>query len=279
MFNNPPKILAHHSALKNGNFTTPDYILNQGSDTVNLFHRYCPHRLYPLANVGDTVQNIVCKFHGFEWSKTGEPVNNDRKISCGRANTGKSGLVFKDFAEPDHQWVRDLAGETRLEFSHVRTGTSKGSWLWIMEIQTDLLHVRTGDDVVHPDLSEATNLADVRMEQGDGWALQTHSTGWWLCIYPFTFVEWSQGKLAINYATPDNSTEFGFSWNTQFYFNSDVPDEERKLFEFFIEDVFHEDVETIEKQKSGYFPLMKAHSRLEDHCVHFGRWVTENRSV
>lgn len=279
MFNNPPKILAHQSALKAGNFTTPEYILNQGADNVNLFHRYCPHRLYPLAKVGDTVQNIVCKFHGFEWTKDGQPVNNDRKIGCGKATTGKSGLVFKDFVEPDHQWVKDLAGETRLEFSHVRTGTSVGSWLWMMEIQADLLHVRQGEDVVHPHLAEVTDLNDVEMDHGDGWILQTCSTGWWLFIYPYTFVEWSPGKLAVNYTTPkDTNSEFGFTWHTQYYFNPEVTTEERKTFEFFVEDVFHEDIEAIEQQKGKWFPLMKAHNRLEDHCVHFGKWVNENKS-
>jgi phenylpropionate dioxygenase-like ring-hydroxylating dioxygenase large terminal subunit len=280
MFKNPPKILAHHSALNDGNFTTPEYILNQRDGIVNLFHRYCPHRLYPLAKVGDTVQNIVCKFHGFEWSKEGVPVNNDRKIGCGKAQTGKSGLIFKDFVEPSHQWVKDLADETRLEFSHIRTGTSKGSWLWIMEIQTDLLHIRKGEDVVHPSLAETTDLDNVEMDHGDSWILQTCSTGWWLCIYPFTFVEWSPGKIAINYTTPNNiNDEFGFSWHTQYYFNPDVTKEERETFEFFVEDVFHEDVETIEQQRGGWFPLMKAISKLEEHCVHFGQWVTKNRSA
>jgi phenylpropionate dioxygenase-like ring-hydroxylating dioxygenase large terminal subunit len=278
MFNNPPRIFAHKSVVENSNFVLPDYILNKGDNSVNLFHRFCPHRMYPLHQPGELVENIHCKFHGFEWSKEGEPLNNDRKINCGKAQVGNSGLIFKDFVEPKHQWVLDLAGETSLEFSHIRTGTSKGSWLWMMEIQADLLHVRKGEDVVHPNLSEETDLNDVRMDQGDGWILQTCSTGWWLFVYPFTFVEWSLGKIAINYTTPNNmNEEFGFTWNTQYYFNPEVTDKERKTFEFFVEDVFHEDVGAIEQQKGSYFPLMKASSRLEEHCVHFGKWITKNR--
>jgi len=280
MFNHPPKILAHQSVLTDGNFVTPEYIINQSTDSINLFNRFCPHRMYPLSKVGESLQNIVCKFHGFEWTQDGTPVNNDRKLNCGKAQVGKSGLIFKDFVEPDHQWVSDLAGETNLKFSHVRTGTSNGSWLWMMEIQADLLHIRKGEDVVHPSLAEATNLDDVEMDQGDSWILQTCSTGWWLFIYPFTFVEWSPGKIAVNYTTPNNITdEFGFSWHTQYYFKSEVTDEERKTFEFFVEDVFHEDVETIEQQKGSYFPLMKAVNRLEEHCVHFGQWVKANKAV
>ena len=279
MFNNPPKILGHTSALANGNFVTPEYILNSNIKEVNLFHRYCPHRMYPLSNIGETVQNIVCKFHGFEWTKDGIPVNNDKKLSCGKAQVGKSSLVFKDFAEPEHQWVDDLANETRLEFSHVRTGKSNGSWLWMMEIQADLLHIRRGEDVVHPNLAEATNLDDVEMDQGDGWILQTCSTGWWLFIYPYTFIEWSPGKLAINYTTPnDPNNEFGFTWHTQYYFNPEITEKDRESFEFFVEDVFHEDVETIEMQKGKWFPLMKAVNRLEKHCIHFGKWVADNKS-
>ena len=278
MFNNPPKILAHTSALTAGNFVVPDYILNKNQDKINLFHRHCPHRMYPLAEPGSIVENIVCKFHGFEWTKDGEPINNDRKISCGSAQVGKSGLVLKNFVEPDSQWVNDLAKETNLEFSHVCTGSSNGSWLWAMDIQADLLHIRPGENVVHPGLAAVTNLEDTDMSQGSGWALQTCSTGWWLCIYPYTFIEWSPGCLAILTCTPNNETEFGFTWLTQFYYNSTVSADKRKDFET-LEHVFQEDVETIEKIKGKYFPLMTAHNRLEDHCVHFGKWVKENYST
>lgn len=277
MFNKPPKILSHVSALENNNFVTSEYILNKGQGNVNLFNRYCPHRMYPLAEPGTTVENIVCKFHGFEWSKEGEPLNNDRKIACGSAHVGKSGLVFKDFIEPDHEWVNILSKETNLEFSHVRTGKSTGSYLWMMDIQADLLHIRQGDDVVHPQLSQETNLDDVTLDAGNGWALQYCSTGFWLVVYPFTFIEWSPGCLAINVCTPDNTdSEFGFSWVTQFYFDPTTTAQKRKEFET-LEDVFREDVDAIEKQKGKYFPLMKSISRLEDHCVHFGKWITENK--
>jgi nitrite reductase/ring-hydroxylating ferredoxin subunit len=278
MFKNPPKILAHESALTTGNFVVPDYIINKSQDKVNLFHRYCPHRMYPLAEPGSIVENIVCKFHGFEWTKDGEPVNNNRRISCGSAQVGKSGLVLKNFVEPDHQWVDDLATETNLEFSHVCTGTSSGSWLWAMDIQADLLHIRPGHDVVHPGLAAVTNLEDTDMYQGDGWALQTCSTGWWLCVYPYTFIEWSPGCLAILTCTPTTDSEFGFKWLTQFYYAPDVSATKREEFES-LEDVFQEDVETIEKIKGKYFPLTTAHNRLEDHCIHFGKWVKENYST
>ncbi len=278
LFDNPPKILAHKAAVETGNFVTPEYILNKGTDSVaNLFHRYCPHRMYPMHTPGNIVQNIQCHFHGFEWDASGAPINNDRKINCGSAAIGHSGLVMKDFDEPDHQWVNDLAGETDLVYSHSCTGSSTGSWLWMMEIQADLFHIRRGEGAIHPLLSEQTNLDDVGMSHGDGWILQTCSTGWWLFIYPFVFVEWSSGCVSVNYTTPKNiNDEFGFDWITQFYYNPSVPASKRAEFET-LEDVFHEDVAAIEKQKGPYFPLMQASNRLEDHCVHFGEWVRKNK--
>jgi hypothetical protein len=276
MFKNPPKILAHKSAIIDKNYVTPEYILNNSGNTVNLFNRYCPHRMYPLAQPGEQIENTVCKFHGFSWEKNGTPINNDRKIACGKSTVGKSGLIFKDFVEPAHQWVNDLASETELVYSHSCHGVSKGSWLWMMEIQADLLHIRQGDNVIHPDLSDVTNLDDVKMEDGDGWILQTCSTGWWLFIYPFTFIEWSPGCVSVNYTTPNNiNDEFGFTWNTQFYYAPHITENKRKEFET-LEDVFLEDVEAIEKQKGKYFPIIKPYNRLEDHCVHFGKWYRKN---
>jgi hypothetical protein len=278
MFKNPPKILAHKSAIIEKNYVTPEYILNNNGDTVNLFNRYCPHRMYPLAQPGEQIENSVCKFHGFSWKKNGNPINNDRKIICGKSIVGKSGLIFKDFVEPTHGWVENLASETELVYSHACHGLSKGSWLWMMEIQADLLHIRQGDNVIHPELAKVTNLDDVKMEDGDGWILQTCSTGWWLFIYPFTFIEWSPGCLSVNYTTPNNiNDEFGFTWNTQFYYAPHIPKNKRKEFET-LENVFLEDVDAIEKQKGKYFPIIKPYNRLENHCVHFGEWVLKNRT-
>ena len=277
MFNNPAKVLAHSSAVATGNFVTAEYILNNNNQSVNLFHRFCPHRMYPLAQPGNHTGEIVCKFHGFKWTDRGEPINNDRKISCGKATVGRSGLIFKDFVEPDHKWVDILASETGLVYSHSMSGSSAtGSWLWMMDIQADLLHI--WNDGIHPSLAAVTNLDDVTMDQGNGWALQYCSTGFWLVVYPFTFIEWSPGCLAINIATPNNSkNEFGFTWITQFYYDPSTPAKKRADFET-LEDVFKEDVEAVETQHGVYYPLMRSINRLEDHCVHFGKWVTDHRA-
>lgn len=280
MFNNTPKIYGHVSVTEKGNFVTPEVILNYSNNELKLFNRYCPHRLYPLANVGEVLkQTIVCKFHGFEWSKNGAPLNNNKPMtSCGTATVGKSGLIFKNFKEPDHQWVNDLSGETNLKYSHSTQGSSKGSWLWMMDIQNDLLHIRRGKDVVHPGLSEITDLDSVELDEGDNWALQTHPTGWWLILYPYTFIEWTPGCLYINSITPNSKdTEFGFTWISQYYFDPLIDQTTRHDFEQFTEDVFIEDVNTIEQQKGKYFPLVVSHNRLEDHCVYFGKWVKSNR--
>jgi len=279
MFNNPPLILAHRSAMQNGNFVTPEYILNLKNDNVQLLRRYCPHRMYPLGQPGNTMDNIVCKFHGFEWTKDGAPVNNDKKLACGSADIGRSGLVLKNFIEPAHHWVDDLASEQNLQFSHVMQGSSSGSWLWMMEIQADLLHIRSGENVVHPWLSSVEDLDDVVMESGDDWIIQTCSTGWWLFVYPYTFVEWSKGCLSVNYTVPkDPATEFGFAWITQFYYDAAVDEKRRSSFEK-LESVFLEDVDAIELQKGPYFPLMRAVNRYEDHCVHFGQWVNSHQKA
>jgi hypothetical protein len=219
------------------------------------------------------VENITCKFHNFQWDRNGVPINNPKKITCGPAVVGESGLIFKNFVEPNEQWVTDLANEKNLKYSHSLQGSSKGSWLWMMDIQADLLHIRTGTDVVHPGLSEVTDLNSIKMTSGNDWILQTCSTGWWLFIYPFSFVEWSPGCLSINYTTPrDINEEFGFDWITQFYYSPAVTVEKRAEFET-LEDVYKEDVMVVESQRGKYFPLMKAMNRYEDHSVHFGKWV------
>jgi nitrite reductase/ring-hydroxylating ferredoxin subunit len=276
MFKSIPKIFAHVSSVDKGNFVLPEIILNKSNEGVNLFHRFCPHRLYPLHNIGEHVENVVCKFHNFEWDKEGNPLNNPKKLKCGTAEVGRSGLVFKDFTEPNHQWVDDLEKETDLVYSHSFQGESKGSWLWLMDAEADLLHLYKGG--IHPFLSQQIVLDDIVLDQGDGWILQHHPNGWWLYVFPFTFIEYGKpGCVMVNTVVPDNiDTEYGFKWITQFYYNPNIHPNNRMIFET-LENVFKEDVATIELQKGNYFPLMKAINRYEDHCVHFGNWVTNNK--
>jgi len=276
MFKNPPRIFAYKTVVDKGNFVLPDYILNKGDNTVNLFHRYCPHRMYPLHTPGEHVDEINCRLHNFTWAKDGTPVNNPKKIHCGTTTTGRTGLVFKNFEEPDHAWVDELATETNLVYSHSFQGESRGNWLWLMDAEADLLHVYNGG--IHPILSAQVNINDVTTDQGDGWIIQNHPDGWWVYVFPFTFVEYGRpGCLMVNTVIPDDiDSEYGFRWITQFYYDPSVTANTRIVFET-LETVFREDVETAELQKGDYFPLMKALNRFEDHCVHFGKWVTENK--
>ncbi len=275
MFKNKmPKFFGHISALKDGNLVLPDFILNKGEDGVNLMHRYCPHRMYPMHTPGEIVQEIKCKFHNFKWDKDGVPLNNDKKLHCGKITTGRSGVLFRDFIEPDHKWVDDLSNEKNLKYSHSLEGRSEGSWLWLLDAEADLLHVY--EDGIHPFLSRQVKLEDIQMDQGDGWILQTHPTGWWLYVFPFLFIEYSPGCVMINNVIPnDINTEFGFKWISQFYYDDSVDVSARRIFET-CEEVFCEDVQTAELQKGKYFPLMKAMNRYEDHCVHLGKWYREN---
>jgi hypothetical protein len=277
MFTNPPKILAHISSVVDGNFVAPEYILNKSNDSINLFHRYCPHRRYPLHTPGEVIQEVSCKFHNFKWQVDGTPINNTKKLGCGQADIGNSGLIFKNFVEPKNHWVIDLAKEQNLKYSHSFTGSSDSSWLWLMDAEADLLHVY--NQGIHPFLSQQINLEDIVMEQGDGWILQNHPTGWWLYIFPFTFVEYGNpGMVMVNTVTPRNSTnEYGFDWITQFYYDPSTTFDRRYIFET-LETVFKEDVAASKLQRGDYFPLVKAMNRYEDHCVHFGNWVKQHKN-
>lgn len=278
MFENSAKALAHISALDKGNFVLSDYILNKNNNEINLFKRYCPHRMYPLHEIGNQINEITCKFHNYKWNKNGIPLNNDKKLKCGTASLGKSGIIFKNFIEPNHRWVDDLSKEKNLEFSHCSTGTSNGSWLWLMDAEADLLHLY--EEGIHPFLSKQIKLTDIKLDNGDDWILQSHPTGWWLYVYPYTFIEYGNpGMVMVNHITPKAAeSEFGYDWITQFYYDPNVSIERRMIFET-LEKVFIEDVTTSEKQKGPYFPLMKSTNYFESHCVHFGKWFNKNKQI
>jgi hypothetical protein len=138
---------------------------------------------------------------------------------------------------------------------------------------------REDDDELDQEDDDELDQEDTELDQGDGWILQTCSTGWWLVIYPFTFIEYSKGCVAVNYITPhDIKNEFGFDLHTQYYFSTEITQERRDEFEFYVEPVFKEDVVAIEKQRGPWFPITVPYNRLEKHCVHYGKWVMENKA-
>lgn len=276
MFRNESKVITHVSALKKYNrFIGEEYIVTKNNEKINVFNRLCPHRFYPLGNYGEEKENITCKLHGFVFDDNGKATNNPYKLNCQTSNIGKSGIIFKNFIEPEHAWVEDLANEKKLEYSHSCFGESEGNWLWLMEIQIDLLHV--WKDGIHPWLSTQFDPYEVKLEEKDNWVYQKHPTGWWVYIFPYIFLEWSPGCLSINSIYPnDKKSELGYKWITQYYFDPSVSKEDRIVFNR-IEEVFREDVRGSEQQKIPFIPYKKAINQLEKQSVYFGDWVSRNR--
>jgi nitrite reductase/ring-hydroxylating ferredoxin subunit len=276
MFKKFPMGIAHKNSADKGMLVTPEYIVSK-TDTVNVLNKFCPHRKYPLGTTGEKLEKIECQLHGFSFNSDGSPINNDRQIRCSNIKQGKSGLLWRDFTEPDSVWSDDLSKETNLVYSHITNHTSKGSWLWATDVAIDLFHVKSG--TIHPLLMQQVDYSKFVLTEGDGWALQQFSDhGWWLFVYPFTFVEYNKdGCLAINTIIPDDYyNEYGFNWHTQYYYNPDVHADKRLIFET-LDLTFDEDVKAAELQKGDYFPLVKMSDDLEKHCVTFGQWVKNNK--
>ena len=272
-----PKLLCHDSALsKTNKFIVPEFIVTKESNQFQALSRICPHRFYEIGEAGEQPEKIVCHFHGFEFNEIGKPVNNKFRLPCNSVDYHQqTGLIFKDFKRCDDlPIVKDVSSENNLQFSHTYHGTSKGSWLWLMEAEADLLHVRKNG--IHPWLANEVDAeTEVSIDQGDGWIIQYHPTGWWFYLFPFTFIEWAKGCLSINYTIPhDVNNEYGFDWITQIYFDPSIDSDMRRHFNQ-IEPVFREDIAAIEKQKRPFRPL-ESDLRLETHSVHFGKWVKEN---
>lgn len=275
-----PRIYAHNSVLNNGlMFVTNQTILKRQTDsTVNLINRYCPHRGYPIGNIGEQLPTLTCNFHGLSWDKECNPNNHHYNLITNRtANILSCGLIVENLKIDENlSWVKDLEQLSNLHYSHSVTGVSMGSWLWMMDIQADLLHIRDSENSIHPELGSVTNLDEIEMYEGENWILQTCSTGWWLFIFPWTFIEYSPGCLSINFTVPNQlNEEFGFSWMTQFYYSPEVNSDKKTEFET-LDHVFRQDVAAVEKQKIPYWPLITPLNKYENHSVYFGKWVKNN---
>jgi nitrite reductase/ring-hydroxylating ferredoxin subunit len=290
MFKSTPRIFAHSSALKNGHFVTEDKIVFNNNGEYSLKSRECPHRGYIMQEPGDVVKNVVCKLHGFAWDNEGKPLS--REPFCdhfyklhhhGELELGTSGLLFKNFKEDlNAGWIQFLSKQTDLEFDRTIRGESKGSWLWMMEQLTDVLHLRQNG--IHPRQSLETPLDEEHMVQtlGENYAIQAYkningTSGYWVFIYPGFAVELEPGKLVITRLVPHNENEeFGFTWELQFYYAPWIDKNEREEWEKCI-DVYDEDIQAIEKIKRPYFPLKKMVNNREEQMYHWGKWVMDNK--
>jgi hypothetical protein len=288
MFKNPPNIFAHASALNNGNFVLQDKIIIQNNNQYDIKSRECPHRGYIMHEPGDMVNNVVCKLHGFAWDLEGKPLEKEPYCSHfykmhhhGQATLSKTGILYENFTEPeDAEWSKILRESPLMAYSHSLTGTSNGSWLWLMEQMTDLLHIRQNG--VHPRQSLETPLEKIENEFGDGWSIQMYPTsygskGFWLFVYPGFNIEYEPGKLVITRVTPnDANLEYGFNWHMQFYYSPDLGKVEKEDWEKCV-DVYREDIAAIEKIKRPYFPLRRTVNKWEDQSKHWADWYIENK--
>jgi nitrite reductase/ring-hydroxylating ferredoxin subunit len=291
MFNNPPNIYAHVSALKNGHFVTEDQLILNNNGEYSIKSRECPHRGYLIQEPGDVVKTVVCKLHGFAWDSEGKPLDNAAE-PCrnhfyklhhhGPLELGKTGLLFQNFKElPDSEWVQELSKITDLEFDRTVVGESKGSWLWMMEQLTDVIHLRQNG--IHPRQSLETPLDGDHIEQflEEGCSVQKNTNingtkGFWVFIYPGYGVEFEPGKLLITRLVPnDINEEFGFRWELQTYYSPWVDKNEREEWEKSIE-VYYEDIHAIEKIKRPYFPLKRMVNQYEEQMHHWGQWYKDN---
>jgi hypothetical protein len=179
-------------------------------------------------------------------------------------------------AEPNSDWIAVIKNESNLRYDHSYIGHSSGSFLWMMDIEVDLLHLWEGG--IHPRLYDEVKPDQITKYSTDDWVCQMYPRGWWTFIYPYTLVEYGgAGRLAISSVTPDGDGEFGFNWMMQFYYGPNVSIEEKILFED-MANVWDQDVEACEKIKGAYFPLKHAGSPYEEDCVSFGAWCSRNLS-
>jgi hypothetical protein len=289
MFNSPPQIYAHSSALKNGNFVIEEGIILKNNNTYTLKSRECPHRGYVMHTPGEIVKNVVCKLHGFAWDSEGKPLSKEpycdhfyKLATHGELELGKTGLLVKNFNDQEEvEWINELSKQTDLEFSHSVNGESSGSSLWLMEQLTDLLHLR--QDGVHPRQSLETPLDSEHMvlSMGENYSVQKYTNvngtvGFWVFIYPGFGVEFEPGKLLITRVIPKNKNEeFGFRWEMQLYYAPWVDSIERTEWEKAVA-VYLEDVDAIENIRRPFFPLKRMVNDWEKQMHHWGEWYTKN---
>jgi hypothetical protein len=288
MFKNYPIIYAHVSAMSNSNFVLQEKIIVKNGEEYDIKSRECPHRGYLMHEPGDKINTITCKLHGFAWDQLGNP--SIQHSSCshfyrlhhhGTAEVGNTGLLFQNFKEPTNAyWVNVLASEKNLKYEKSILGNSNGSWLWLMEQMTDILHLNQNG--IHPRQSLETPLKEIETGFGEDWAIQIYPTcygpkGFWLFVYPGFNVEYEPGKLLITRVVPNNiNNEYGFTWHMQFYYDPKVDQTEKEVWEKCI-DVYREDIKAIENIKRPFFPLKKTVNNMELQMKHWGDWYLKHK--
>ena len=81
-FNNKyPKIFTHKDTFKNDIFySSSQYVINKNLD---LFSNRCPHRGNKIINPGEIKSEFKCGLHGWVWTETGSPLNNNINLKYG----------------------------------------------------------------------------------------------------------------------------------------------------------------------------------------------------
>lgn len=267
MFKKFPRAVAHEAGQ---GIVTPDYIYKN----KKLFSRTCPHRYFPIGEVGKICYTPRCQLHNYAFDPlTGNGINNNLTLPFKQAYSDTSGIIWEDFDEPDHWWVSNIADDyPALYLDKTFVGSSPGSWLWNMEMAVDVKHIGG----IHPWLNEHMRDVKIDYDEGDGWVLQSFEGGFWLFVFPFTFIEWAPKQLGIITLHPDDmQKEYGYKWFTQIYRDPELGFKEKSEFDM-IENVWREDVEAVEKIRRPFKPTATM-DPLERHNFLFSKWYLENK--
>jgi phenylpropionate dioxygenase-like ring-hydroxylating dioxygenase large terminal subunit len=200
--------------------------LSRSETGYKIGNNICPHQ--GSAIIDSISENLSCRFHGWSWDDSGNPVKGNTTVSC--QNSSK--IILKDTIISNSLVFSSYVNlnDVGVDFSYMklveqRVDLVRSNFKNIIDVFLDVDHIPVVHKNVYDNIGISNNV-NVSWEYFDWGSIQKvnrtknnslefHNTllnindeklsAIWITIYPYTMIEWQPGALFITVCIPDNA--------------------------------------------------------------------------
>jgi phenylpropionate dioxygenase-like ring-hydroxylating dioxygenase large terminal subunit len=199
--------------------------ISNDQGTYKLYNNICPHQGSLI--LSNPSENFSCRYHGWSWDHNGDPVGSGNTTIC-----NNSKLTFKDTFVKNNLIFSsdvDISAIDMIDLSHMKLQEERidrvnCDFKNIVDVFLDVDHI----PILHVELYDQIGVsgnADVEWKYTENSSVQLvkktaeysreySSTllkseeeknlgSFWLCVYPYTMIEWQPGALFVTVCVPE----------------------------------------------------------------------------
>lgn len=265
--------------------------ISNEAGVYKLYNNICPHQGSLILT--NQSENFTCRYHGWSWNEQGFPTGAGSTSMCNNFKLTSKDVAIKNnliFSSDIDIPSIDMVDLSYMKLQEERIDRVNSDFKYIVDVFLDVDHI----PVLHVELYDQIGVsgsADVEWKYTENSSIQivkktsdyskefsdtliglkeeTELGSFWLCVYPFTMIEWQPGAMFITVCIPSNGYTDVVVMK---YRDSRYDDLNWKMNSEIWETAWRQDKE----QSESMARFLDKHPHLEESKVRFRKWLLDN---